>query len=252
MTPGDLALRAQAAMAAGDHVGDIRARLALVRALASEGDRPAAERILVRAEREAEALPELARDRALARATLGRTGALQDLQRLAADARDAELWRILAEARSVGGQWERADDAYAQAMACSTGEERARLALCRGENLVRHGREARHALREALDGSELLRLAANQLLAGLCLRAGDSAAALHHAAAAGDIARNRRNWFALSCATLDAEAAWAMQGQPQAGIAILHGTLAYVRRQGDPGVLLLARLVELRESTRRA
>ncbi|MCP4808175.1 MAG: hypothetical protein GY913_31035 [Proteobacteria bacterium] len=251
MTPEFLALEAQAALSVGDRIGDIRARLRLVAALAREGDRAGAARILDRAERESEGEPDLALDRATARAALDRSGALQELADVLTEVQDAEAWRTLAEARSVQGSWEKADEAYVRALAASEGDETARLAICRAENLVRHGRDAREALRPALDGPELIQLAAHQLLAGLELRHGEASRALKHAAAAGDIARARRNWFALSCATLDAEAAWTMQGQPEAGFAILHGTLAYVRKQGDPGVLLLARLVEIQEAERR-
>ena len=252
MTPGFLALEAQAAAATGDHVGDVSARLRLVVALVREGDRDGARRILVRAEAESDGVVELALERALARAALDRSGALQELERVLADRPDPDAWWLLAEARSVQGSWEKADAAYALAMQHATPATAARIALCAAENRIRHGRDARPLLRRATGAtSELVRLAAHQLLAGLELRHGDASASLEHAAAAGDIARARRNWFALSCATLDAEAAWAAQGQPEAGVAILHGTLAYVRQQGDPGVLLLARLVELREAATR-
>jgi len=252
--PEVLAWRSREAARRGDRLADVGARLELIVALCARGARRDAQALIARAEEDAFAQPGLALARAKARACLDRSGSLQELEAALRTTPDAEGSSILAEGLSRLGAWERAEAAFQVALDGAEERDHGGIALRRAENLVLYGRsrEAIAALGPALEGSELVRLSALLLLSGLLLDAGEAERVTELASEAGLIAERRRNWFALSCAAMDAAAAWRLKGDDQRGVQILHATLTNIRNHGDPGVLLMARLVELQQEQRAA
>lgn len=251
-SPEVLAWVSQRATSAGDAETDVHARLLLILALCARGAWRDAEALISRAEEDAFGIASLKLERAMARAALGRSGALQELEVALRGRNEVRGAALLAEGLSRLGAWERADAAWAMALESAPEHERPALALRRAENLVNHGRnvEAVAAAQPALGGTQLVQLAACLLLGGLYLELGEPDAAMEVAMVAGQIAESRRNWYALSAAAMDAAMAWRMKGHDQRGVQILHATLTNIRQQGDPGVLLMARLVELQQEQR--
>jgi tetratricopeptide (TPR) repeat protein len=250
-TPEVLAFASQQAASIGDRETDIRARLLLVVALCERGAHRDASALIGRAAADAAAMPTLRLERAMARAAMRHSGALQELETALRLKPDERGWALLAEGLSRLGAWERAEAAYLEAMS-TAGSELPSLALRRAENLAVHGRadDALSALQPALKGTQLVRLAALLVTAGLLVDLGRADEALEVAMEAGHIAEDRRNWYALSCAAMDAAAAWRLKGDDARGVSILHSTLTNIRQQGDPGVLLMARLVEIQQEQR--
>ncbi len=248
MTSEALALQAQAALARGDLLDELRLRLRLIRSLVAEAARADAQALLPRAEREAREHPALALELALARAGLDASGSLGELRSLLAQARPGsiedrlEAWSILAEAYTRQGDWQAADLAWASASQLS---DTAELALSRASALIRAGRaqDALPLLERATLGPELVELAARVLRSGLLLELG-----LAERVEADTLARARHNHHLLSCAVLDQAEAWSRQGEPGRGEALIRSTLAELRAQGEPGLLLIARLIELQPS----
>lgn len=251
-TPEVLAFAAQTAVRTGDRQLDVRARLLLIVALVDRGARRDAEALVDRAVDDALEWPELGLERAMARAAVRRSGALQELAVALRGRPDARGFGLLGEGLSRLGAWEKADTAYLEALRSGSTAQAPELSLRRAANLIIHGRsqEALDAIRPALQGTQLVHLSALLLLGGLLVETGRGEEALEVAMAAGEIAEGRRNWYALSVAAMDAAAAWTLQGDHARGISILHATLTTIRQQGDPGVLLMARLVEIQQEQR--
>ncbi len=253
MTSEALALQAQAALARGDLLDELRLRLRLIRSLVAEAARADAQALLPRAEREAREHPALALELALARASLDASGSLGELRSLLAQARPGsiedrlEAWSILAEAYTRQGDWQAADLAWASASQLS---DTAELALSRASALIRAGRaqDALPLLERATLGPELVELAARVLRSGLLLELGLAERVEADTERVATLARARHNHHLLSCAVLDQAEAWSRQGEPGRGEALIRSTLAELRAQGEPGLLLIARLIELQPS----
>ncbi|MCB9760850.1 MAG: hypothetical protein H6739_13515 [Alphaproteobacteria bacterium] len=261
--PETLAEAARRCLSLGASGLELRCRLLAARALAALGSLADAQALLARAEVESAGVPELALERALARAAVGAHGAADELAAALdvfepidggadPEAHDHFAAAVaLAEALSGDARWREADRRFAEAAGLARDYADpaavARVCLARGASLLRHGRapDAVPHLRAALEGPSLVRLAAGLLLSGVLLEAGALDEADAVAEATQTLAEQRRNWLAFSAAALDRVRSAELRGDAEAARARLVDALVRCRAEGEPGPLLQARWLEM-------
>ena len=231
---------------------DLEARLRRIRTATREGRPREARDLGTRALREAREVPELAVLAGLAARDLNAASASEDL----AAALQAGLgtpedriagWVALAEDADTRRLWRQADEAWAAA--CREGTERQELLLGRAGSLLRAGRstDAEPLLATVTTGDDTaLSLAAWLLLSGIHLAAYRLTQAAKAAEQARDLAQRRHNWLAYSAAEIDLSEVRIRRQDRAGALDGLLAALRVLRRRGDPGALLVARVHEVR------
>ncbi len=231
---------------------DLEARLRRIRTATREGRPRQARDLGARALREARDSPKLAVLAALAARDLRTASASEDLAAglragLGAPEDRVAGWVALAEDADARRLWSQADEAWASA--CEEGSERQDLLLGRAGALLRAGRtaDAEPLLVTVTTGDDTaLTLAAWLLLSGIHLAAYRLTRATEAAEKARALAHSRHNWLAFAAAEIDLSEVHVRRQDRAGALDRLLDALRVVRRRGDPGALLVARVHEVR------